>query len=108
MCETWAKDFAVFLADMGPRPSRQHSLDRIDTNGPYSPENCRWATRTQQASNTRRNWHITHDGRTQNIAQWARELGLGWMTLAHRINRKWPIERALTSRKYNRLINPPG
>src|SRR6185295_9243651 len=58
---SWRNDFAAFLLAVGAKPSRAHSIDRIDNNGNYEPGNCRWATRAEQSSNTRRNNMIVWD-----------------------------------------------
>lgn len=97
VCERWRR-FENFYADMGPKPAPEYSLDRIDVNGDYEPANCRWATPLEQANNARSNIPLTHDGKTMNLTEWARELGLKKITLYDRINKLgWSVERALTT-----------
>ena len=108
VCDRWqephGQGFLNFLADMGPRPSMKHSIDRYPNNdGDYEPGNCRWATQKEQTNNTRRNVWIEHNGVSHTIAQWAALVGLDPGTLYSRIiTGKWDIEKALTTpvRKY--------
>jgi hypothetical protein len=96
VCERWRHDFAAFFADMGKRPSSRHSLDRIDNNGPYSPENCRWATDKQQSRNVRTNRLVTFRGVSKPVTEWAEIVGMHPTTLFVRIRKGWPIEQAMT------------
>jgi hypothetical protein len=97
VCARW-RDFGNFYKDMGPRPSTKHSLDRRDNSKGYNPDNCRWATWRVQANNKRSNRRITFDGRTQNLSEWSREVGLGADTLCRRLEfLGWSVERALTT-----------
>ncbi len=75
VCERW-DSFALFLQDMDERPSLEHSIDRIDTNGNYEPTNCRWATMEEQGDNKRNNHNLTFQGKTQSAAKWSRELNI--------------------------------
>lgn len=99
VCDRWETSFSAFISDVGPRPGRGYSIDRIDNNGNYEPGNCRWATRTVQARNTRRNRHIKWGGREQTIIEWAEELNISASTLSGRLRRGQSVSDALTSRK---------
>lgn len=95
VAEEW-NDFLVFYRDMGPKPDPKYTLDRIDNSGPYYKDNCQWATRTQQARNTRKNRIITFQGRSQCLSAWAKELGLSPNGLRKRL-RRWPLDKALSN-----------
>lgn len=84
MHAAWVSDFAQFLKDVGARPTGFHTLDRINNNGNYEPNNVRWATKKEQANNMKTNLLITHEGRTQTLAQWADETGVAYETLRWR------------------------
>lgn len=95
VCDRW-KVFENFLEDMG-EPPVGFSLDRIDSDGPYSPENCRWATMEEQGRNRTNNVHFQFQGMSKTIAEWSGIVGIKRSTLSMRIySYQWPIEKALT------------
>lgn len=90
--------FEEFLADIGRKPTPQHSIDRINNDGHYESGNVRWADPCEQANNKRNNHMITWKGKTQTMIMWCRELHLNRGTLESRLNRYgWSIERALSA-----------
>lgn len=97
MCERWESSVANFYADMGPRPSPEHSIERRNNNGGYTPENCFWGTDVDQNNNKRGNHFLIFEGRTQTVGQWARETGLEFHTITGRLRRGWSVEEALTT-----------
>ncbi len=97
VCDRWLLSFADFLADMGRRPSSDHSIGRIDNNGNYEPSNCRWETDVQQANNKRSNRLLTFNGETLTMGQWSAKTGLDVKRIWSRINRNWSVERTLTT-----------
>lgn len=96
VCARWRSSFESFLADMGPRPSPRHSIEREDNDGNYEPGNCRWATATEQGRNTRRTKLWEHDGRRLTVMGWSEVTGMSERALWGRIQLGWPIERVLT------------
>jgi len=96
VCDRWL-DFQNFLADMGAKPTAKHSIDRIDSSGNYEPENCRWATASQQCRNKRNNKFVTYNGETLCVTDWERKLGLTRSTIQSRLRSGWSIEEALTT-----------
>ena len=83
--DEWRHDFELFLADMGMRPTSEHSIDRINNDGDYTKENCRWATKKEQSRNTSRNRMVIVDGKSISLAEASDVLGL------HYSNAKWRL-----------------
>ncbi len=96
VCDRWRESIANFVADMGERPAG-YSLDRINNDGPYSPENCRWATIAEQANNKRGTRYLTYDGRTLTVTQWSEITGISRDTIYKRTKDGWDAERILTT-----------
>lgn len=97
ICNEWLESFETFLEDMGPRPSKSHSIERNENDLGYFKGNCRWATRVEQANNRRTNRPITFQGQTLNLGQWAAKVGLRPPTLDKRLQRGIPLETALNT-----------
>lgn len=98
VCDRWlgSEGFANFLADMGPAPSPDHSVDRLENSRGYSPDNCAWRTRVEQMNNRRGNVNLTHNGETLSITAWAKRVGLKRATLSARLRIGWSVHDALT------------
>ena len=97
VCDRWSESFEGFLEDMGPTYEKGLTLDRVDNNGPYAPDNCRWATVKQQSSNKRTNVCIQTPLGQMTVSQAAEQYDLKVVTLHARIFRyKWDVLRALS------------
>lgn len=95
VCKEWG-EFSRFYEDMGPRPEG-HTLERIDNSLGYSPDNCRWATISEQNRNTRRTRLVNIDGVTKCVTDWCADFGVNKRTVLNRINRGgWSVEKALS------------
>ena len=97
VCSEWENDFQVFMNwALLNGYSDSLTLDRIDVDSGYYPENCRWSTNIEQMNNTRANHKISYCGQEKTIAEWARIAGLPYNTLYSRLFRyRWPIDKAL-------------
>ena len=98
VCDRW-RSFEHFRDDMGPRPSTQHSVERKDNDGPYSPDNCVWADWRTQSRNKRRNIHVTAFGETKVAKDWAADprCAVGPQALTKRLRRGWDAASAITT-----------
>lgn len=94
VCERWRESFANFLADMGERPEGK-TIDRIDGKLGYFKENCKWSSPKEQQRNLANNVYVTFKGATKLVGEWSAELGIP--TLAWRIRKGWPVEKAFST-----------
>lgn len=95
MCERWSDSFETFIADMGRRPGPEYSLDRIDGNKGYQPENCRWATVVEQNNNRSINRHLEMAGSTVTVAEASRATGIPHATILTRLDAGYSDQEAL-------------
>lgn len=97
MCDEWKSSFSNFYNSLGQRPTPKHQIDRIDNEGNYEPDNCRWATRREQANNKRNNRLVTIHGKTKTFSGWSDETGL---------SRELIRDRYYKGHRGNRLLIP--
>ena len=95
VCDEWRKDFWAFAVYMPPRPSKKHSIERIDNEKGYEPGNVKWATDAEQRRNTRRNNFVTIGDRTQVVVDWAAEIGIHPNTIYNRLRMGWSAHDAV-------------
>ena len=97
VCELWRDSFETFLLMVGPRPSIEYTIERINSNGNYEPGNVRWATRFEQNQNMRSNAKLTIDGKTQTVTEWARDpkCTVSHFTIYKRLHRGWEPAKAV-------------
>ncbi len=106
VCDRWRRSFAAFFADMGSRPNSRDELERIDNNGPYCKENCRWVTRKEQMRNTRQNHYIQIGSETKLICEWTELAGFAKNLIDTRLRRGWPVNRLLEKPRWSRSTKP--
>lgn len=100
VCPEWKDSFEAFYRDMGERPFRGATLDRINNDGNYEPVNCRWVTNKENNRNKRKHRMITHNGETLCSAEWAEKCGIEPRLFRGRLNRGWSMEEAMMPVKH--------
>lgn len=97
VCDMWRESFEAFYMTIGPKPTPEHTIERINTNGNYEPGNVKWATRTEQNRNQRSNVNLTIDGVTKSVSEWSLhdDCPVSKFTIFKRLNRGWEPRRAV-------------
>lgn len=111
LCDAWREHFPSFLADMGEPPSEDHTIERIDVNGHYEPNNCRWATKKEQCWNRRNTIWVENGGVRMSLGQACYEMGLNTKVIRHRMKKGLSFDEAAafgpSKGKGKRLIPTP-
>lgn len=95
VCDAWNDSFAAFFQDMGPRPSRRHTIERKDNDKGYSPDNCQWAIWEEQARNRRSTLCVVYRGREHVLIELTKSRGIAYHTVYGRLRRGWSVEDAV-------------
>lgn len=101
VCDRWIKSFENFLFDMEPKPTPKYTIERIDNNKNYEPNNCRWATRKEQQRNRRCNRTIECEGKILCVKEWAEYSKIHSRTLTYRLNQGWNAEDTINTTPKN-------
>ena len=107
VCDRWRDSFEAFYEDVSKLPhfgEQGYTLNRIDNDGNYEPNNVEWATPKEQANNRQSNHLLTFNDKTQTIVQWAYETGIKSATIARRLKKGWSVEKALTTPTRKRKV----
>lgn len=98
VCERW-KSFENFYADMGDKPKGK-TLDRVNNDGDYSPDNCKWSSYKEQANNRSNSISLELNGKRMSLLRWAEKIGIKPDTLYKRVDKGWPVEKVLSRTKF--------
>lgn len=111
VCDEWKNDYSTFKQwalenGYDEKGGKNCSIERIDVNGNYCPENCKWATAKEQMNNTRRNTVIEYNGKQMTLAQWADYLGMNYSSFMSRWSRGWTMEKIANTpvRHYGKVV----
>lgn len=100
VCDEWNESFEAFYRDMGNKPTSKHSIDRIDANGDYCKDNCKWATIKEQANNKRHNVVLEYNGERANITQWCERYNQRYMAVYKALRRGIALSDIIESNRY--------
>ena len=106
ICEEWLNSFEKFILDVGKRPSNKHSIDRIDNNGNYCKENCKWSTKYEQAINRSTNRLFEYNGKLITLQDMINQTGMTYLAVNKRLNKGISVYDILNTKykKYERIL----